>query len=164
MEEDIEVTTPSEASFDGDYDYKPLDKSFLQRMEEKVFRVMSGQFLKRKRVEKKEPVAAPNIDDDLFEDTPAIQATQSKINPIDGNPIVLPEPVKAPVKTSLFQRIKAAIKFPAISKVNAVINGIALAVFAAGSYVLYTALPTRPELVLGIIMVSVAGNVIVSSR
>ena len=161
----MEVVTQSDASFDGDYDYKPLDKSFLQRVEEKAFRLMSGQFLKRKPVEKKEPVVEIPIDD-MFE--PVVTKTSRpqiiETNPIDGNPVILPEPVKAPAKTPLIQRIKSAIKFPAISKVNAVINGIALAVFAAGSYVLYTALPTRPELVLGIIMVSVAGNVIVSSR
>jgi hypothetical protein len=163
MEEDIEVTTQLEASFDGDYDYKPLDKSFLQRMEEKVFRVMSGQFLKRKKVEKKETVAEAPIDD-LFE--PAVTKVSRpqilEANPIDGHPLVTKE--QKPIKKAFVQRIKDSIKFPSISKVNAVINGIALAVFAAGLYVLYTALPTRPELVLGIIMVSVAGNVIVSSR
>jgi hypothetical protein len=162
MEEEVEMTTQPEASFDGDFDYKPLSKSFFQRMEEKLFRVMSGQFLKRKKVEKKEPVVEAPAED-LFEPVTKVSRPQIlETNPIDGHPLVPME--QKSVKKPFVQKIKDSIKFPAISKVNAIINGIALAVFAAGSYVLYMALPTRPELVLGILMVSVAGNVVISSR
>jgi hypothetical protein len=44
------------------------------------------------------------------------------------------------------------------------ITGASLAIFAVGAYLLYSALPTRPDLVIGIILVSLAGNVIMNNR
>lgn len=160
MLEDTDAQTPSETNFDLEYDYQPLEKGFFQRMEEKVFRFMSGDFLKRK---KKEPVkeAVPEkalipeivegpltVDDEIFEE-PA--------KPVEIAPLVQEEP-----KKGFADKIREKAHFPAVSKV--ITNGIALAVFAVGSYLLYSELPMHPELVAGIIMVSVAGNVIIAGR
>ena len=64
-------------------------------------------------------------------------------------------------KKSLAERVRDQIKFPAINAVNAIINALALLIFGVGAYILYSELPTHVELVIGIILVSVAGNIIV---
>jgi hypothetical protein len=67
-------------------------------------------------------------------------------------------------KKSFIDRAKAQLKFPKIAKTIGITNGAALLVFAVGAYILYANLPTHPELVVGIILVSIAGNVIISQR
>jgi len=154
MLEDTDVHTPSETNFDLEYDYQPLEKGFFQRMEEKMFRLMSGDFLKRKKKQLvKEPI--PQIveeplpvDDEMFE---------SPTKPIEIAPLKTKEPRK-----SILMKIREKIHFPTISK--AITNGSALIAFMIGAYMIYLELPTHLELVLGIIVVSIAGNVIVSSR
>ena len=64
----------------------------------------------------------------------------------------------------LAERARDQIRFPIIKRSAAVIAGISLAVFAVGAYLLYSALPTRPDLVLGIILVSLAGNAVMNNR
>lgn len=51
-------------------------------------------------------------------------------------------------------------KLSSINKLNVLINGIALLLFAAGAYILYSELPTRPELIAGIVLVSCASGVL----
>ena len=60
------------------------------------------------------------------------------------------------------ERVRDQIRFPVLKSVQAMIYGIALIVFAVGAYLLYSALPTRPDLVIGILMVSIAGNLIIN--
>lgn len=67
-------------------------------------------------------------------------------------------------KKTLAETVRDQIKFPPIKNVNSIINGAALVVFAVGSCILYSELPTRPELVIGILLVIIAGNVIVNNR
>ena len=67
-------------------------------------------------------------------------------------------------KKSLAETVRDQIRFPAIKNVNSVINGAALVVFAVGAYILYSELPTRPELVIGILLVIIAGTVIANNR
>jgi len=154
MLEDTDAKTPSETNFDLEYDYQPLEKGFFQRMEEKMFRLMSGDFMKRK---KKQPVkeSMPEIveeplpvNDEMFE-TP--------IKPVEIAPLKVKEP-----KKTILTKIREKIHFPTISK--AITNGLALIAFTVGVYMIYLELPTHLELVLGIIVVSIAGNVIVISR
>ena len=67
-------------------------------------------------------------------------------------------------KKTLAMRVRDQIRFPAIKSASAMIHGLALVVFAVGAYLLYSALPTRPDLIIGIILVSLAGNVIIAGR
>jgi hypothetical protein len=67
-------------------------------------------------------------------------------------------------KKTLAMRVRDQIRFPIIKSAAAIINAISLVIFAVGAYLLYSALPTRPDLVIGIVLVSVAGNVILSGR
>jgi hypothetical protein len=67
-------------------------------------------------------------------------------------------------KKTIPERVRDQLRFPIIKSSASMINGIALAVFAVGAYLLYSALPTRPDLVLGIILVSAAGNLIMNNR
>jgi hypothetical protein len=64
------------------------------------------------------------------------------------------DPVPAPTKQ------KFSVRLSSISKVNVLINGIALLIFAAGAYILYSELPTRPELIAGIVLVACASGVL----
>jgi hypothetical protein len=161
MPEDIDTTSQTDSNFDSDFDYQPLAKSFFQRMEEKMFGLMSGGFLKRKK-KTPEPIPEPVQEleedtDELFEE-PARQAHQVR----PEIEIVMPEVQR--VEKPLSVRIKEKLHFPQISLPKAIVNGLALAVFAAGSYLLYSDLPMHPDLVIGIIMVSVAGNVVIAGR
>jgi hypothetical protein len=42
------------------------------------------------------------------------------------------------------------------------INGFALVILITGIFVIYSGIPTHPEIVLGIVLVSLAGNVLIS--
>lgn len=156
MPEDIDAPSQTDSNFDSDFDYQPLAKSFFQRMEEKMFSLMSGGFLKRK---KKTPEPIPEPVQELEEDPEELFEEQEKhVRP--EIEIVMPE--QKPVEKTRFEKIKE--KLQTISFPKAIVNGLALAVFAAGSYLLYSELPMHPELVTGIIMVSVAGNVVIAGR
>jgi hypothetical protein len=65
-------------------------------------------------------------------------------------------------RKTLAERVRDQIRFPVLKSAPATIYGIALIVFATGAYLLYSALPTRPDLVIGILMVSIAGNLIIN--
>jgi hypothetical protein len=67
-------------------------------------------------------------------------------------------------KKTLAERVRDQIRFPILKSTPSMVSGFALVVFAVGAYLLYSALPTRPDLVLGIILVSLAGNVIINNR
>jgi hypothetical protein len=67
-------------------------------------------------------------------------------------------------KKTLADRVRDQLRFPIIKSSASMVNGISLAVFAVGAYLLYSALPTRFDLVIGIILVSLAGNVIMNNR
>jgi hypothetical protein len=158
MPEDIDSPSQTDSNFDSDFDYQPLAKSFFQRMEEKVFRLVSGGFLKRT---KKMPEPIPEPVQELEEDPEELfEEPETHVRP--EIEIVIPEP--KPVEVSRFAKLREKLHFPPISLPKAIVNGLALAVFAAGSYLLYSELPMHPELVAGIIMVSVAGNVVIAGR
>lgn len=67
-------------------------------------------------------------------------------------------------KKTLAERVRDQLKFPAIKNSQSVISAAALVVFAIGAYILYSELPTRPELVIGILLVTIAANIIVNRR
>ena len=56
-------------------------------------------------------------------------------------------------------QIKNRVAFTASHKF---INGFALVILLTGVFVIYSGIPTHPEIVLGIVLVSLAGNVLIS--
>ena len=67
-------------------------------------------------------------------------------------------------KKTLAERVRDQIKFPVLKSSKSLINGAALILFAIGAITIYSELPTRPELVIGIILISVSANIIISNR
>jgi hypothetical protein len=94
-------------------------------------------------------------------------------NPVDGHTLNLsqyvPEGYEVQngliIKTkTLAERVRDQIKFPVLKSSQSMVNGAALVIFAVGAYTLYSQLPTRPDLVVGILLVIIAGNIITSNR
>ena len=67
-------------------------------------------------------------------------------------------------KKSLAERVRDQIKFPVLKSSRSIINGAALILFAVGAIVIYSELPTHPELVVGILIVAISANIIMSNR
>lgn len=67
-------------------------------------------------------------------------------------------------KKTLAERVRDQLKFPAIKNSQSIISAAALVVFAIGAYILYSELPTRPELVIGILLVTIAGSILVRNQ
>jgi hypothetical protein len=162
MDESIEDTT----SFEQPFDYKPLEKGKFQKLEESVYSLLSR---KKQPVIKQEPIMVGKVGPITPAEAHKLQASSVALDVEEWHNTQI-SPTHEVQNGLVFQKKTFAekardqLKFPQISKVPAVINGAALLVFAVGAYILYSELPTRPELVVGIILVSVAGNVIVSQR
>jgi hypothetical protein len=126
----------------------------MQKFEDSLFERMRG-----KKVIKQEPLVQPTMPGPVptMADPLPTMAKENRIQKL----IDKISPVR---KKSTFDIAVDQIKYPAINKTNAVINGMALIVFCAGSFILYSELPGRIDLVIGILLVSVAVNIIVSSR
>lgn len=148
---------------DTTLDYKPLEKTGMQKYEDMFFNLLRGKkgktskpkekagFLSRKvNPEPQKIVAASNGDRLMY------SHVEDREEPVASLPLIR--------RKTLSETVLTQLKFPQISKSAAVVNGLALAVFAIGSILLYSQLPTRPTLVIGIILVSIAGNVLISSR
>jgi hypothetical protein len=106
---------------------------------------------------------------------PAVPAVSAGTNPITGNPLKSPAITIIPAgyttqnglliqKKTLAERVRDQIKFPVLKTSQSLINGAALILFAIGAYILYSELPTRPELVVGILIVTISANIIISNR
>ena len=67
-------------------------------------------------------------------------------------------------KKTLPERVRDQIKFPVLKNTQSLINGAALVIFAVGASIIYSELPTRPELVIGILIVAISANIIISNR
>jgi hypothetical protein len=146
-------------NFDETFDYKPLKKGFVEGLQESVFKIMRG---KKAVVAPKKVVAAKPQDGIPY-------------TPLQTLPLAIPQEYRIPVgytitngllikKKTIFEKARDQLKFPISNKSDNIINGISLVAFCIGSYILYSALPTRPELVIGIILVSIAGNILISKR
>lgn len=146
-------------NFDETFDYKPLKKGFVEGLQESVFKLMRGN---KKVVVPKKAV-------------PTKQATDIPYTPTQTIPLAIPQEFKIPMgytisngllikKKTIFEKARDQLKFPITNKSDSIINAIALVAFVIGSYTLYSALPTRPELVIGIILVSIAGNILINKR
>jgi hypothetical protein len=104
------------------------------------------------------------------------QSTPLK-NPIDGHELIAayqPTPTIPKgfeiqnglliKKKTLAERVRDQIKFPVLKSSKSLINGAALILFAVGAIAIYSELPTHPELVVGILIVSISANIIISNR
>ena len=67
-------------------------------------------------------------------------------------------------KKSLAERVRDQIKFPVLKSSKSLVNGAALILFAVGAIAIYSELPTHPELIIGILIVSISANIIISNR
>ena len=123
---------------DTDIEYKPLEKSGLQKFEEKIFSLVSR---------KKPVVPVP---------------TQKPVAPLEIPPARLPELPLA--RKTTIEKARDQIKFPVITRADALIRGVGVILFAYGAYLLYATLPTHADLVIGIVIVSFASNLIISQR
>jgi hypothetical protein len=65
---------------------------------------------------------------------------------------------------NLAERARDQILYPILKSTNSMINGAALVLFAIGAIILYSELPTRPELVIGILLIAISANIIISNR
>jgi hypothetical protein len=134
----------AEIKLGRDYAYAPLEKSGLQKIEERIFSIFRG---------KKKPVPVKHVKNP--------DTLPAKHTPI------LPEfqPPQLPVtRKTTFEKALDQIKFPQITKLDAVVRCLGMVLFAYGAYSLDSNLPGHANLVLGIVIVSVATNLIVASR
>jgi len=139
----------AEIKLGRDYAYAPLEKSGLQKIEEKIFSIFRG---KKKPV----PVVKPA----------AKQAKKPDTEPVKHLP-AMPEipPLPLPVtRKTTFEKARDQIKFPQITKFDAVVRCLGMILFAYGAYSLYSNLPGHADLVLGIVIICVATNLIIASR
>lgn len=135
--------------------YTPLEKTFVQNLEEKVFSLMRG---KKKIVA---PVKTVGTQEPMQEPIQTQPQIELQFPDKRSDSLVAFGPFK---KKTFIDKARDQLRFPAINKVNAVINSLAMIAFAGGAYLIYAALPTRPDIVIGIVVVAAASNVLVSSR
>jgi hypothetical protein len=104
---------------------------------------------------------------------PPVPVVTAETNPITGNPLKAPDTIPVGYsaqngllikKKTIVERARDQMKFPVLKNTQSIINGAALILFAVGAYTLYSELPTRPELVVGILIVSISANLIISNR
>lgn len=164
IETDSILSKDNSVNFDDTtLDYKPLEKTGMQKYEDMFFSMLRGKkgkeskpkenvgfFSRKTKPEPQKTVAASNGDRIMYSHVEDREETVASL------PLIR--------RKTLSETVLTQLKFPQISKSTAVVNGLALAVFAVGSILLYSQLPTRPTLVIGIILVSIAGNVLISSR
>lgn len=139
----------AEIKLGRDYAYAPLEKSGLQKIEERIFSIFRG---KKKPVPVVKSAAKPSKKPDAepAKHLPAI-------------PEIPPLPLPVTRKTT-FEKARDQIKFPQITKLDGMVRGAGVILFAYGAYSLYSNLPGHADLVIGIVIVSVATNLIVTSR
>jgi hypothetical protein len=159
------VPIPKETSFDDpdDYQYAPLPKSgFSIRgiLEWSFEKMRPKSSIVQKPAIKRNPVKNQmEIPDNFY--TQGILAN-------DNRHFEIPEGYEVQnglilQKKSLAEKVRDQLKHPQLKLAGQLIPGVALAAFAIGAIMVYSELPGRPSLVIGIILLCIAGNVIVSN-
>ena len=112
----------------------------------------------------------------LFEQAAAIEKSKSSPHQyLDGvmhpgaNEIVIPHKLRdtisdADLKFLAEDEPKKKSRLASINKINVVINTFAMVGFAIGAFVVYSELPTRPELIAGICLLAGSAGVIANGR
>ena len=156
---------PKETSFDDpdDYQYAPLPKSgfSIRGLLEWSFEKMRPKSsIVQKPITNRNPIKnQTGIPEDFY--TQGILVNDNRHFEIpEGyeiqNGLVLQ-------KKSLAEKVRDQLKHPQLKLAGQLIPGVALAAFAIGAIMVYAELPGRPSLVIGIILLCIAGNVIVSN-
>lgn len=147
-----------------DYNAMPRKRISIGGLNEWVFNKMRPKS-KSAKVSVKPKKVEPEISDEVISNNP--NATVIFNSPIKDYQLPSGYTIQNGLliqKKSLAERVRDQIKFPILKSSQSMINGAALVLFSVGAYILYSELPTRPELVIGILLVSIAGNIIISNR
>jgi len=164
----------SAISFENaDIDYKPLEKTGFAKVQESIFRLVSGNKAKSVIAPKRPPTPVPAKSDLPYmgppfhpDNRPTAFNPQNNLN----EPVVVPKGfavengllVRA---KSLPERVKMQLKHGYAMRASAItVRGLALAAFAIGAVLIYSEIPAHPDIVIGIVLCSVAGNVLVGNR
>lgn len=138
-----------------DEEVKPVRKGIFARAEEGLFRFVSRR---KKSTEPQSKSTRPESGKEHYKiveepaPTPDIPKGYEQ-----SNGLLLQ-------KKTLAERVAFQIKHPVQFRMSKVIvNGIALLAFAIGAFLIYSELPTHPEIVIGIILVSIAGSMITNN-
>lgn len=153
----------SEVSIGNEYDFKPLEKSGFEGLQEKLFSVIRGKGAKSvtSTPQKKPVLRVQKETQDTVTQQPVVYGTEFHVPLAPTLETGGFGPLR---KKNFIEKARDQLKFPEIRYADVTIRGLALLVFISGAYLLYSAIPTKPDLVLGIIMLTVAGNIIMSSR
>ena len=66
---------------------------------------------------------------------------------------------------SLIERVAMQLRNPFLTRSSTtIIRGLALAAFAVGALMIYAEIPTHPDIVIGLLLCTIAGNVLISNR
>ena len=174
--------TPKETSFDDpdDYQYAPLPKSgfSIRGLLEWSFEKMRP---KSSIVQKKSPsnntIRDPIKDNAMLQDVNfelSVKELEAKqflrkmgyiIPGSDKQNLTVPKGYEVQnglllQKKSLAEKVRDQLKYPQFKLAGQLIPGVALAAFAIGAIMVYAELPSRPSLVIGIILLCIAGSMI----
>jgi hypothetical protein len=166
-----------DTDFDSDaFDGTPMKKSMFSGWNDRIFEMMRP---KRKKLIRQQPLPQPlsgvpsgvPFSDSVGRTSVPDPAVEEWVNgtPVKYRAIEIPRGFEVQNgllirSKNLAERVRDQLRFPIVNKVPAITNGVALLVFAVGTYILYAELPTHPELVVGMVLCIIAGNVIVSNR
>ena len=143
----------AEVDFDTGMDYAPLPSGKMSGMMDKIF----GLFYRKKKT-KNLPKPAPKL---------------NKAAPIEPNPStedVLYIPPKTEVQNGLLMSRKTNTEIAkdqirnkfAFTASHKFIYGFSAIILVIGVIAIYSEIPTHPSLIIGIVLVSFAGNVLLS--
>lgn len=151
-----------DVNFDEMFSEEAPKPGILKRIEEKLYGLIrrAPKIQKKGTTERRMPDASADVvqekavpADDLFEDKkPEIPSGMEVQNGLLIRKKTIAEKVAFQLKHSLADKA---------SKIF--VQGLALSTFCIGSFMVYSEIPLHPELVLGIILVTVSGNIIIAS-
>jgi hypothetical protein len=164
-------------NFDEAFDYKPLKKGFFAKLEDTLFKSMRG----KKKVTIPIKPAGVGVSQKIevkIPPTPAVKQPMNIFNkfgkhpgmpsPPPAQPAVPVPPTRLPngqlPSEVILPKTQQKFAISSINKVNVLINGVALLVFVVGAFIIYSELPTKPELVAGIVLIAAASGVIANNR
>lgn len=153
IEAPIKKTAPDIDFDNGNYDYAPLPKARFS-----IGNIMEWTF---ERMHPRKPVVQKSR---------KVSVLDPRILPVkpmpQGEP-TLPEGYEISNgllinKKSLAEKVRDQIKFPWIKSSSEIVRGIAAIVLCIGAFMIYAQIPGHPEIVIGVVLVSLAGNVIMA--
>jgi hypothetical protein len=162
---DISKPQPGTDFGEEQFDSTPIKAGRFSNFNERIFSLMTP---KRKAIQQ-EPINPFIRDTPRLPQDPRYAPVEVMAPPSPDIEILIPPTHEVQngllfPKKSLAEKVRDQIRYPVIKSTATITSGLALVIFAVGAYLLYSALPTRPDLVLGIILVSLAGNILMNNR